>query len=257
MRLPLLLAVPLLLAGCATPSATETSGKSAAACDILYPDNSTFDCAKSFAVTDGIQAKKPGPTDGWSCVGHTEDNKRGRGWVEVLRHQDGRIGYAWSWKAPAEGQTFMAFAAFYGTTGQAFVTPWKPTGFAILPQKPTGDAMEVHTLAVNFLLDVKEGGGEWREAEGAKVVVGAFGGHPWYVFEYTAAGRVQYLDVMQPDKDEGWKREWSPAKGLFEREGHEAFATVTFGGGKFQRIPLNAPDPKTVGGCLTRAVEVG
>ena len=235
------------LSGClggADPTPAPPGG--AATCDLDYPDETPFDCSTS-QVTKPAQATPPALNSGWSCVVHlVEDGSTN--FFDLFAHSDGRAGIYWDFKMDREGGFgYVEGSIYYTKGGQALVVPYQPKGFAIFPQKPQEQTVEVHLLLRHFLLDIQEDG-VWVPAPNATIIVGSMGGHPWYVWNFDGPNGNQYFDLIVNVPDDETRRQYSPQKRYLETEDLTLFATVWSRGFKSPNRSLT-PDPLRQTGC--------
>ncbi|HVL49355.1 MAG TPA: hypothetical protein VM889_12415 [Candidatus Thermoplasmatota archaeon] len=243
----LLPALALLVAGCVTPNAAQVGGPDggsdtgpAGACDVLYPDNTTFDCATS-RVTPASLDGRPALGSGWTCISRWTESDDDLGAIEVYVHSDGRAGLYWEsvpFKNP--GEAFVVANIFESETkGQALVVNWSAKGFAVFPQKPPATA-ELHTTVRNLQLDVLGPDGTWRPEPNATVVAGDYLGHDWLVWSFDVEGETHYADSMVSKTKEGSLRKYTPAKKHIEGDGWAAFSTVETWGVKHMKFTFAA-----------------
>ena len=248
MRLWVAVVAMSLAAGC---SGTEVPvpGQEAPAdeCPLLYPDNSTFDCASPSLIRDGIGTTRPGTETGWFCHTHNE-NDDGYGVLDLLMRQDGRLAFWWdsTWTKPG-GVMFTQVSIYYNDgTGDVAVVEFQPSGFVELPFRSKGTIADLHLLVRHHVLDLKVGDGDWYEDKNATIMVGGFGGDPWYVWAYEAGGTTRHLDTMVHAPADG--ATWLVRNQFYEAEDHAAYATASAMGAKFLQRPM-AFDPTRHASC--------
>lgn len=225
-------------AGCLGPQDSQPilDGE-ASDCPVRYPDNSRFDCDSPDVIRTGVSAVRPDVDTGWFC--HVRNrNDDGYGVVDLLRTQDGRLGFWWTstWEKPG-GVMFAYASLFYPDgDGDVGVVAFQPSGFVELPFRARAATADVHTIVRHLRLDVKEADADWKEDPNATLLVGAFHGSPWWVWRYEIANATHFLDTMVRAPSASTYADYEAKSRFYEAEDHAAYATISGWGGKFLQI---------------------